>query len=101
MTKATLPRGEAYEFLELGAHLERADTTARILAVEVPGLIDGRPGHASRTRAALEPAQVVRRVRGVPQGRRATSCARRACVEFLLLDRAFPRAVLLLPRAVA
>jgi uncharacterized alpha-E superfamily protein len=26
--KATLPRGEAYEFLELGAHLERADSHA-------------------------------------------------------------------------
>ena len=43
--KATLPRGEAYEFLELGAHLERADATARLLAVKVPELT-----RASRTR---------------------------------------------------
>src|SRR5258708_3925083 len=36
--KATLPRGEAYEFLELGTHLERADATARLLSVKVPAL---------------------------------------------------------------
>jgi uncharacterized alpha-E superfamily protein len=37
--KATLPRGEAYEFLELGAHLERADSTTRLLAIKVPGMV--------------------------------------------------------------
>ena len=64
--KATLPRGEAYEFIELGTHLERADATARLLAIKLPGLMDGRArdGHQ---RAALEPAQIVRRLRGVPQ----------------------------------
>src|SRR5262249_12498545 len=36
LIRSTLPRGEAYEFLELGAHIERADFTARILAVEYP-----------------------------------------------------------------
>ena len=49
--KATLPRGEAYEFLELGAHLERADATARLLAVKVPGLTAAEP--ASVTHAWL------------------------------------------------
>ena len=43
VTKATLSRGEAYEFLELGAHLERADATARVLLTSVPSLVDG-PG---------------------------------------------------------
>ena len=44
VTKATLSRGEAYEFLELGAHLERADATARLLAVKVPRPGGGRAG---------------------------------------------------------
>src|SRR2546428_8929152 len=38
--KATLPRGEAYEFLELGSHLERADATARLLSVKLPTLTE-------------------------------------------------------------
>jgi uncharacterized alpha-E superfamily protein len=41
--KATLPRGEAYEFLELGAHLERADATSRLLSVKVPALTAAEP----------------------------------------------------------
>lgn len=38
VTKATLSRGEAYEFLELGAHLERADFTTRFLSLQAPEL---------------------------------------------------------------
>ncbi len=48
--KATLPRGEAYEFLELGAHLERADTTARLLSVKVPGLQAAEPAAVTNER---------------------------------------------------
>jgi len=50
VTKATMPRGEGYEFLELGAHLERADAKARLLAVKVPGLA-GRSRTRRRQRA--------------------------------------------------
>jgi len=50
--KATLPRGEAYEFLELGTHLERADATARLLAVKVPGLTAAEPASVTHERLA-------------------------------------------------
>ena len=48
--KATLPRGEAYEFLELGTHLERADATARLLAIKVPGLTAAEPAAVTNER---------------------------------------------------
>ena len=75
--KATLPRGEAYEFLELGAHLERADTTARLLAVKVPGLRAAEPAavdERARSRACSSRAAPSR----PSASRTATSCARRA-----------------------
>ena len=65
--KATLPRGEAYEFLELGAHLERADTTTRLLAVKVPGLRGAAEPRRGHERRALGAAALVRRLRGLPQ----------------------------------
>ena len=40
--RATMPRGEAFEFLELGTHVERADTTARMVAVVSP-VVAGAP----------------------------------------------------------
>ena len=64
--KATLPRGEAYEFLELGAHLERADTTTRLLAVKVPGAAarrSRRPSRTPRSRACCARAAPSRRFR--------------------------------------
>ena len=75
--KATLPRGEAYEFLELGAHLERADTTTRLLAVKVPGLQPGRAG-GRHERLALEPARARAAPSRASASRSATSCAPRA-----------------------
>jgi uncharacterized alpha-E superfamily protein len=90
--KATLPRGEAYEFLELGALLERADTVTRILLVRVPELVE--PGSEQLTTArathALRSAGSLEAFRKAENDRFAGS----RVVEFLLLDRSGPRTVL-------
>jgi uncharacterized alpha-E superfamily protein len=87
VTKATLSRGEAFEFLELGAHLERADATARVLLTRAPGLVDGP---ADRLWSLL------RSCGGFEAFRRHESEEVQSArvVEFLLLDRSFPRSVL-------
>ena len=87
VTKATLSRGEAFEFLELGAHLERADTTARVLLTSMPRLVDG-PGDRL--------ASLLRSCGGFEAFRRHESeeVQGERVVEFLLLERSFPRSVL-------
>jgi uncharacterized alpha-E superfamily protein len=89
--KATLPRGEAYEFLELGAHLERADTTTRLLAVKVPGLQPDEP--AAVTNDSL--SSLLRSCGAFEAFRKQVSDELRAArvVAFLLLERSLPRAV--------
>ena len=89
--KATLPRGEAYEFLELGTHLERADATARLLAVKVPGLIGAEPAAVTHERLSSLLSRAARSRRSA--SRRATSCAPARVVAYLLLERRLPRAV--------
>jgi uncharacterized alpha-E superfamily protein len=87
--QAMLPRGEAYEFLELGAHLERADATARLLAARAPGLA-GQSTETARTSALLKACGAFEAFR-----RQETDELQAAhAVEFLLLNRRFPRSVL-------
>lgn len=90
--KATLPRGEAYEFLELGALLERADTVARILAVKVPELLE----RASEQTATARASNVLRSAGSLEAFRKAENdrFSGPRVVEFLLLDRNGPRTVL-------
>jgi uncharacterized alpha-E superfamily protein len=89
--KATLPRGEAYEFLELGSHLERADSTARFLAVKVPELVAAEP--ESVTHAWL--SNVLKSCGAYDAFRKQESDDLRAdrVIAFLLLDHRLPRAV--------
>ena len=97
--KATLPRGEAYEFLELGAHLERADSTARLLSVTVPGLAAAAPATVSNARLS----SLLKSCGAFEAFRKQESddeLRPERVVAFLLLERRLPRAVLLLPRAV-
>ena len=87
VTKATLSRGEAFEFLELGAHLERADTTARVLLASGPTLVDGPGDRLSSLLRSCGGFEAFRRNESQEvQGKRV--------VEFLLLDPCFPRSVL-------
>jgi uncharacterized alpha-E superfamily protein len=87
VTKATLSRGEAFEFLELGAHLERADGTARILLTSAPLVVEGPGDRLSSLLRSCGAFEAFRRHESQDvQGTRV--------VEFLLLDRDFPRSVL-------
>jgi len=91
ITKATLSRGEAYEFLELGGHLERADSTSRLLSIKVPGLVAAEEG--SETNARL--SSLLKSCGAFEAFRKQESDELRAArvVAFLLLERRFPRAV--------
>jgi uncharacterized alpha-E superfamily protein len=89
--KATQPRGEAYEFLELGAHLERADATARLLATKVPGLRADEPQTVTNARLT----SLLKSCGAFEAYRRMESDELRPdrVVSFLLLERRLPRAV--------
>jgi uncharacterized alpha-E superfamily protein len=85
--KATMPRGEAYEFLELGAHLERADGTVRLLSIKVPGLVEARAASARNA----ELSSLLKSCGAFEAFREELSAAR--VVAFLLLERRLPRGV--------
>ncbi|MDQ3122515.1 MAG: alpha-E domain-containing protein [Actinomycetota bacterium] len=86
VTKATLSRGEAFEFLELGAHLERAGTTARVLLANATTLVDWPGDRLSSLLRSCGGFEAFRRHESQElQGNRV--------VEFLLLDPSFPRSV--------
>lgn len=93
VTDATMPHDEAWHFLQAGKFLERAGTTARILAAR-GGELDHAPGRAHpeevhrwlsllRSVSAYE-AYMRLRPGGVQP---------RAVAEFLLLSQSFPRSV--------
>jgi uncharacterized alpha-E superfamily protein len=92
VTSATLPRGEAYDFLRLGAHLERADSAARVLSVKQAALLEDAP----------EPVAAARMVHtlkcvGAMEAYRKHENDRLGAIrvlEYLLLDRQVPRSVL-------
>jgi uncharacterized alpha-E superfamily protein len=91
--RATLPRGEAYEFLELGTHIERADAAARVLAIEYPVVsaptVESTAGIAALT-ALLKFCGVFEAYR---KAERSQLDARRV-LEYTLLERTSPRTVL-------
>ena len=90
--KATLSRGEAYEFLELGTHLERADMTARVLAARAPALV--LAPQTPVTSASL--AELLKSCGAFEAARKQQRDELRAerVIDFLLRERRFPRAVL-------
>jgi uncharacterized alpha-E superfamily protein len=89
--KATMPRGEAYEFLELGAHLERADGTVRLLSIKVPGLT----GDGDASTRNMELSSLLKSCGASEAYRKEESEELTAArvVAFLLLERRLPRAV--------
>ena len=93
VTAATMAHGEGYEFIQLGLHVERADKTMRILGARHGVLAHLPPGSPEmslelitllRSCSAFEP---FRRVQG-------GTLEVAPVLEYLLLDRQFPRAVL-------
>jgi uncharacterized alpha-E superfamily protein len=93
ITKATMPHGEAYEFIELGTHLERAVQTARIVNIK-HGVIakspPGGPAEAALLVALLKSCGAFEAIRK----RESSQLQPQRVAEYLLLDRDFPRAVL-------
>lgn len=93
ITDATMSYNEAWQFLRLGRHLERADKTSRILDVKYFMLLPsvnavGTPYddiHWSAVLKSVSGFEMYRKKHG-----RITP---RNIVEFLVLDREFPRAI--------
>ena len=101
VTDATMSHGEAWHFARMGRLIERADKTSRVLDVEAyfqpasaagatgtaaPALED--PATAVRWSAVLESASALEMYR-----KEYGAVSRRNVAEFLILDRAFPRAM--------
>lgn len=88
---ATMTHGEAYQFIQLGKYLERAEKTVRILDVEyetVSDLSEGSP------EASLQLTSLLRSCSAFEPFRRASAPLQVVrVVEYLLLNREFPRAV--------
>jgi uncharacterized alpha-E superfamily protein len=93
ITQVTMSHNEAWNFIRLGSTLERADKTTRILDVKyfilLPSISDvGTPYDD------IQWAAVLKSVSGFEMYRkRHGRIAPERIVEFLLLDREFPRAV--------
>lgn len=85
LADATLSRDEGWRFLVLGRSLERADMTARLLSVFLTGA-GPMPDRTTLLRAAGAEESFLRTHGGAAGTGRA--------VEFLVLDRLFPRSVL-------
>ncbi len=93
ITQATMNQSEAWHFCRLGRQLERADKTSRILDVKYYLLLRstedvGTPFDDIQWVAVLRSASAFEMYR-----KRHGRISPRGVVEFLLLDREFPRAV--------
>lgn len=93
LTDATMSHNEAWNFLRLGRKLERADKTSRILDVKyymlLPSLSDvGTPYDDVQWSAVLKSVSGFEMYR-----KRYGRISPDRIVEFLLLDREFPRAI--------
>ncbi len=93
ITTATLTHGEPYHFIQLGLHLERADKTARILDAKYV-YINRLQRDSAET--SLQLIALLRSCSAFEPFRRAAmgELNIERVVDYLLLDRAFPRAVL-------
>jgi uncharacterized alpha-E superfamily protein len=91
---ATLSRGEEWHFLRLGRYLERADQTSRVLDVKYFILLPD-PADVGSLVDDLLWAALLHSVSGYEMFRRRFGrIVPERVLEFLVLDRAFPRAVL-------
>ena len=82
---STISRDAGYDFLALGRSLERADMTARLLAAAVSTPFRGDDWVTTLRACSAHEAYLRTYQRGVES---------RLALEFLLLDRLFPRSVL-------
>jgi uncharacterized alpha-E superfamily protein len=93
VTDATMSHNEGWHFCRLGRHLERADKTSRILDVKYFLLLPAA-ADVGTTFDDLQWAAVLRSASAFEMYRKKHGrIAPRRIVEFLLLDREFPRAI--------
>src|SRR5438034_3619250 len=93
VTSATMPRGDGFQFVQIGTHLERADKTVRIVDVKyaaVESLADTSPAAQVRLIAMLKSCSAFEAFR---KDQLAHLEAPRVA-EYLLFNRSFPRAAL-------
>lgn len=98
ITDGTMSRGEGWQFARLGRLLERADKTSRILDVKYfmlrPGARETVGRDAGSSMDDLRWSAVLRSVSGFEMYRkRHHHISPRGVVDFLVLDREFPRAI--------
>lgn len=92
IAEATMTHGEAYEFIQLGKYLERAEKTIRILDVkyaEAAALPDDSPAAALHLIALLRSCSAFEPFRKA----HASQLLAWRVAEYLLLNQEFPRAV--------
>ncbi|HZS07265.1 MAG TPA: alpha-E domain-containing protein [Blastocatellia bacterium] len=91
ITSETMTHGEAYEFIQLGKHLERADKTVRILDVKYAAVNTLREGPETSVQllAMLRSCSAFEAFRKT----QASQLQAARVAEFLLLNQEFPRAV--------
>ncbi|HNP71389.1 MAG TPA: alpha-E domain-containing protein [Kouleothrix sp.] len=93
VTDATMAHSEGWEFIQAGKFLERADKTARILDVKYSALA-GHSGGEGAPLASLQWIALLKSCSAFEPYRRSHSQLQAwRVVDFLLLDRTFPRSV--------
>jgi uncharacterized alpha-E superfamily protein len=93
VTDATMAHGEGWEFIQAGKFLERADQTARILDVKYSALAT-KTGGEGVPLASLQWIALLKSCSAFEPYRRSHSQLQAwRVVDFLLLDRSFPRSV--------
>ena len=93
ITSATMTHGEPYQFIQLGLHLERADKTARIVGANyfpLTRLTRNSPETSLQLIALLRFCSAFEPYRRTIAGQMTSE----SVVEYLLLNREFPRSVL-------
>jgi uncharacterized alpha-E superfamily protein len=91
ITNETMTHGEAYEFIQIGKHLERADKTVRIIDVKYASVNQLREGPES----SLQLIAMLRSCSAFEAFRKAhlSQLHPARVAEFLLFNQQFPRAV--------
>jgi len=93
VTDATMAHSEGWEFIQAGKYLDRADKTARILDVKY-GALTSNTGGEGAPLASLQWIALLKSCSAFEPYRRSHSQLQAwRVVDFLLLDRTFPRSV--------
>ncbi|WP_370324634.1 alpha-E domain-containing protein [Euzebya sp.] len=92
---ATMSHDDAYAFLQIGRHLERADLTTRVIDVQAAILLDHRLGDGTLPYADVTWMGVLKSVSAMQMFRRVARAGVSGprALDFLLCDSQFPRSV--------